>query len=867
MLKILDLFLKGRDTGPIPGEQSVFHRKYGYFRRILISNNSALGLIAELENTIYQDRPFTFAHVLNQTEMLIGEVLSIVEDLNALIGARYPELFTVSEEISEAVLKDLRRTKRIEATAFVLPMEGISLENVSEVGGKAANLGEVYNRAHLPVPPGFAVTAYACQQFMEYNDLTRFVDRILKDLDVNDTERLETVSREIESRILEARLPEELERAILLAADELGQRLGREVRFAVRSSATTEDSEASFAGQHATVLNVGRDNLPGAYREVVASTFNPRAIFYRRSKGYLDQDVIMSVACIMMVDPKVSGVMYTIDPNDSRHGVVMIGAVWGLAVSLVDGSSSCDFYQIDKHSGRIELSQVATKESLLRPDSGEGLKKEDVGGGSRKRACLDDLQIRMLVDCGVRLEEHYGYALDIEWAIDRQNKLYILQARPLGRSRKFGADGIGQIEEEAPGQGTPSHPVLLSGGATASEGAAHGVACVIRSEGSLHHIPDGAVLIARKTSPRYVPLMGRIRAIVTDVGSVTGHMASVAREFRIPTLVGTVVATEKIAPGEEITVDATNRVIYAGRVEELLKKKRPINPMKGSPIYNSLQAALKRIAPLNLTDPNEENFRPDACRTIHDIIRFSHEMAMREMFRIGEEVETEEAVAIPLKIRLPMILHVVDLGGGLSLADGVKLAYQEDVTCVPFRAFLKGMTHRDVDWSHHAGAGWRDVGSILAESLLRDPLKEGRMGGPSYAIVAGNYLNFSSRIGYHFTTVDTYCGPLINDNYITFYFKGGAADLGRRSRRALLIAGIIWRLGFKVEHKGDMVRGELKKYESSVLEEKLDLLGRLMGSVRLLDMTLSDDGQVEWYVDQFFEGNYAFKGAGHSNPS
>jgi pyruvate,water dikinase len=132
------------------------------------------------------------------------------------------------------------------------------------------------------------------------------------------------------------------------------------------------------------------------------------------------------------------------------------------------------------------------------------------------------------------------------------------------------------------------------------------------------------------------------------------------------------------------------------------------------------------------------------------------------------------------------------------------------------------------------------------------------MGAPSYALIAGNYLNFNSRLGYHFTTIDTFCGPEVNDNYITFYFKGGAADIGRRSRRALMIAQILKQLGFKIELKGDMVRGEIKKYQEGWLVEKLDLLGRLLGTVRLLDMHLAEDHQVDWYVEQFMRGNYQF---------
>ena len=294
-------------------------------------------------------------------------------------------------------------------------------------------------------------------------------------------------------------------------------------------------------------------------------------------------------------------------------------------------------------------------------------------------------------------------------------------------------------------------------------------------------------------------------------------------------------------------------------MDALLKEKPPVNPMKNSPTYNLVKSVLKRIAPLNLTDPQKESFAPSGCKTLHDIIRFAHEMSMREMFRITDQVSPDDCIAVPLRVYLPMKVLVVDLGNGLRQGWTGRQAELEDVTSIPFRALLNGMKHERVDWSRTAGVSWGGFASIVAQSAIRDPVAEGRMGAPSYAVIAGHYLNFNSRLGYHYTTIDSFCGQAVNDNYITFYFKGGAADIGRRSRRALMIAQILKQLDFKVELKGDMVRGEIKKYEESALVEKLDFLGRLLGTVRLLDMNLSDDRQVDWYVQQFMQGNYRFE--------
>jgi pyruvate,water dikinase len=859
MFRFLDFFRKDRSSECDLPEGSIFHRKYASFKGLLLANNRALEVIADLEQTIYQDKPFTYMWAVSQTEALAVEVNVLVKELNSLSADRYSDLAEAAQRISGKIFSELLHKRHFEETSFVLPIERLSLENAPEVGGKAANLGEVCNRANLPVPPGFAVTAYGYQLFLDYNELSELIERKLKALDINNTDALMAVSQEIQNRIMDADLPSDLQSSILQAARDLHETVPAEFKLAVRSSATSEDSEASFAGQHSTVLNVSEANLIEAYKEVVASTFSPRAIYYRRRRGYRDQDVNMSVACVVMIPAKVSGVMYTVDPNDNRRSVLMISALWGLAADAVEGAAATDFFQVDKRTLALESETVADKKRRLKVDAVDGVSEESLPPELQRAASLSADELRLLAEYGLKLERHYGYPLDIEWAIDPGGRLYILQARPLKRAPRTAPD-----PEEAPpppggAPGAVENPILLQGGQTACDGAAAGVAYHIASDHMLHHIPEGVIVVAHQTSPRYVPLMGRIRAFITDVGSVTGHMASVAREFRIPTLVGTGNATTMIGHGEEITLDASRRVVYRGRVESLLKEKPPVNPMKNSPTYNLVKSVLKRIAPLNLTDPQKGTFTPAGCKTLHDIIRFAHEMSMREMFRITDEVSPDDCLAVPLRVYLPMKVLVVDLGNGLRKGRSGRQAELDDVTSIPFRALLSGMKHEQVDWARDPGISWSGFASIVAQSAIRDPMTEGRMGAPSYAVIAGHYLNFNSRLGYHFTTIDSFCGPAVNDNYITFYFKGGAADIGRRSRRALMIAQILKQLHFKVELKGDMVRGEIKKFEEAAIAEKLDLLGRLLGTVRLLDMHLAEDRQVDWYVDQFMQGNYRFE--------
>lgn len=866
MFKFLDMFRRGSEMQQSAPEKAAFQEKYAYFKNILAGNNYALEIITDLEQLCYGVKPFTLDYIIDKAERLQWEVYDISEDLNSLSGGKYEPLLEAVERIGVGVLRDLVKKKRLEKTQLTIPLQHLTLEHVAEVGGKAANLGEISNRVHLPVPSGFAVTAYACQHFLHSNKLYEQAASIFKGLDIEDTAALDTHCDRMQAMVMDAPLPEDLACCLASEVDTLVRKFGAQVRLAVRSSATSEDSEASFAGQHATVLGVPPDSIVDAYKEVVASTFSPRAIYYRRSRGYPDEAVIMSTVVLTMVDARSSGVMYTRDPNDMHRNVILLNAVWGLGLGAVDGSAATDYFEVDKKERKI-LAAVAAKKThkvaLVATDQGAtgmipGLADIEVDAALRNAPALSDEEILGLADHALALENHYGVPLDIEWAVDQRGHSVILQARPLAIDITTStADSDHDIDELV--KEFPNNPLLLRDGVTASRGKACGLAYVLLSDHNLQGVPEGSILVTRQTSPRLVPVLRRVQAIITEVGSVTGHMASVAREFGVPTLVGAANATEIIQPGEEITVDATNRVVFKGRVERILERRKPTNPMKGSPTYAAAHTALKKIAILNLVDPDKDNFTPEGCRTLHDVIRFAHEMSMREMFKISDDLELQERGAIQVHAPLPMKMYAIDLGGGLNTEPGQRKAEVKDVTSVPFKALLAGMTHPGVSWVGGVAMDWRGFASIVAQSAMRpEGFEDERMGGPNYVVVSKDYLNFNSRLGYHFAVVDAFCGHEVNDNYISFSFKGGAADIGRRSRRAELIARILKRLGFKTEIKGDMVRGAVKKYECAATCEKLDMVGRLLGAMRLLDMVLADHGQIDWYVDEFFKGNYTF---------
>lgn len=850
MPKLLEFFRRNSVIRRESRDDRTLERRYRAFKSLLAGNNQALELLTDLELLIHEGRSFTQGEALGLAETLVGGVYDLVEDLNALSGGAFPELFDRAETIGIKALRALARRRSFDSRQFVLPLERLSLENLDEVGGKAANLGEVVNRVGLPTPQGFAVTASAAALFMRHSGLLETVGRMLAKVDVSDTAALEKACENAFHHVLSAPLPPELETALNAAVRSMISRLGPDLRLAVRSSAVCEDSCASFAGQHATVLGVVPGNVVTAWREVVASIFTPRAVFYRRTKGYSDQDVMMSVLVLAMVQARASGVAYTVDPNATIAREMLISGVWGLGLSLVDGSVDADFWRVRRDDLTVVASETARKIERLRVLPGGGTIAEELPEHFKTAPCLAPEQVIELADYAQRLERHYGMPLDVEWVLDDDGRFLILQTRPLMR-----AQSLTQAEccEFVPG-----HSPLLVGGQAASPGTAAGVAYVVQSSHALHSIPKGAILVAKQTSPAYVAAMGKVAGIITDTGSVTGHMASVAREFGIPTLVGVGRATHILPHGQEITLDATNKAVYPGRVREILSEKKPMNLMKGSPVYKSLQEALKLIAPLNLVDPETPDFTAKGCRTLHDVIRFAHEMAMRRMFSIADDMDMEAGPAVPLFTGLPLNIFVIDLGGGLVDLDARRVAEVEDIKCVPLKALLGGMSHPGVRWHSEHDSSLSGFDMVVSGSVFRTPQAMRGLGGTNYAIISNEYMNFHGRMGHHFATVDTYCGPIINDNYVMFSFKGGSADVGRRTRRARLIAEILRWIGFRVVQKGDSLRAEMKKYDQKRIADKVDSLGRLLGAMRHLDMCLSEDAQIDWYVTEFLKGNYRF---------
>jgi len=838
----------------------VFKFKYACFKDLLASNTELLNIITDFEQKLRGQEVFGMSYVRSQATRAVFHTLRMAKSLDDLSGHTYPMLFTVVEALNESIKEELGKRKELPVTAFVLPYTEITKDMVDWVGGKNANLGELLNRAQLPIPAGFAVTTAAYDYFLDQNELVDEINRLRMHLDLNVPQAVNNVSQEIQRLIISAPVPPQLAQAIVFAYDDMLETIQRLsgkppalIRVALRSSAIGEDSELSYAGQYLSVLNVPREKVIENYKYVLASLYTPRAISYRLAKGMRDEDIAMSVACIEMVDSVASGVMYSRHPSNPLADQILINAVWGLGPYAVDGVITPDSYVVSKDCDFTILeSKISDKPVQLTALPAGGLKEIPVEPEKRQAPCLSPQQIRTLAQYALRLEKHYEYPQDIEWALDAYGRLMVLQTRPL-HLEETGADGLKAFPQ------VEGYCTLVEGGAIAFPGVGCGPAVHVKTEDDLALFPTGGVLVARHSTPQFVMVMPKAQAIITDAGSVTGHMASLAREFGVPTILDTKNATTAIPAGTEVTVDAYSGRVYQGKVPELLALRRTRESvMKETPVYQTLRRVADSIVPLNLVNPRAPNFAPQFCKTLHDVMRLIHELSYTEMFKISDVVSDEQgAGSFKLVAPIPLDLHIIDLGGGLEGVSSFSMRVTVDqIASRPFKALLKGMLHEDL---RAQGPRPVDLGgflSVVREQMFSPNNMAERFGDRSYAILSDNYLNFSSRIGYHYSVLDAYCCETLSKNYITFSFKGGAADEIRRNRRARAIAAIFDALGFVVEIREDRVDARFVKYEAELIETKLDMAGRVLQFTRQMDMLMHCEASVDALANSFLQGNY-----------
>jgi pyruvate,water dikinase len=455
---------------------------------------------------------------------------------------------------------------------------------------------------------------------------------------------------------------------------------------------------ASFAGQYETALNVPPEDLLAQYKNVLASQFTPRALFYYKDKAFRIGEMAMAVGVLTMIPARASGLIYSRDPGNPEGDSILVNAIWGLGSYAVGGMVPTSNYRVSgENVEKITDAETGRQEVMLsvRPES--GTREVPVPKECLSEACLRDEQISELASYARKVEAHFEQPQDLEWAMDQDGQLYFLQSRPLRlTSTKIRSD-------ERRRTVVKDHEIFLDKGTIASRGVGAGPVHVVEREEDLKNFPEGGVLVLRHSHPEFAVVLQRASAVVSDIGNVMGHLATVAREYNVPALFGAESATKILKNGMVVTVDAVYAHVYEGVVEEVLREKERDEALKASPVLKQLREILQMMTPLNLTDPRSPNFAPRGCKTIHDITRFAHEVALTAMFDLSKESHFSERSTKQLVSQVPMQWWIIDLEDGIEERVKGGKVKPEEIISIPMRALWEGMTAlpwRDV-WGHN----------------------------------------------------------------------------------------------------------------------------------------------------------------------
>jgi len=821
-------------------EQIRFPQIFERFQNMLLrDHHRAMEIIADLGEKSGGDYVFDRKYLQDSVSDLRNVLLRMVKELNLIGSNRYMELYSTLDRVLPTE-PELSGQLTMWDAPYVVSLNEAPVDTPELTGGKANTLVEMMRRLQVPAPDGFVVTSRTYYRFLEQNRLNERIHESLKNW-MAGNRSLDHTSAEIRDRILAAQIPADLAKIITQRAHKGGR------HWSVRSSAYGEDGELSFAGLYQTLLNVPPGRVLEAYKIVLASLYSPEAISYRHHMGVLGDKLAMSVLCQEMVDSQASGVLQTVCPDSAEPDCMAIYASFGLGRTTAEGRDALDQYIVNKEPPyEIREARIAEKEFLWSPAAGGGDEESALSEDKRTQPAVSPEMVGSLANWGVVLERYFRRPLEIEWAVDAAGRCQLLQARPLLLPQSAVPD-----PEELCAACTGYKILLQDRGVVAYAGVGSGVVRIVQSNEDMAEFPEGAVLVTRYTAPWLARIVPKASAIISERGSVAGHLATIAREFRVPALIGVENATDVLAPGTELTLDTYHRIVYEGRVEELIHYQL-MQPMVFADAleFRLLRRILNHVAPLHLTDSQSGNFAPRGCRSAHDMIRFIHEKAVQELMELPTSLKRFKDVKVwTLVSDVPMPLKVLDLGEGLDpLAEGSTVRIDQ-IRSLPLRSLWAGLSRPGTWETEPVSMDFK--GMIASLTTTWDPTKGPALFGLNLAVVSDAYMNLHLRLGYHLNIIDARMEDVDNQNHIYFRFMGGIADLTRRSRRAQLLAEILAYYHFKVRTQGDVVVGRILHVPKEEIRRCLEVLGALVGFTRQLDIQLRNDQDIADHANAF----------------
>jgi pyruvate,water dikinase len=790
-----------------------FRWKYENLRNLLRRNCEFLETLSDIQSHVGDAIPRNvFTH--HQISDLLDGTLVTVGILNNITGESYIKLYKIHRQIAGKIQESLWKAREEKTPPILMPLDTVDRSQQNNAGGKAGHLGELKKILPDNTPAGFVLTTAAYQMLLNENNLTGQIRALYSKIELDDLRGAEFVCEQIKRYVKNSIIPESITETVERHIQSL--KMSGTRSWAVRSSAVGEDGLFSFAGQFDSYLNIPPGKLTEAYLKVVVSRFNTNAVLYRLSNDVKDAESSMAVLFIPMIDAEASGVILTRNPVDPDDNNIVMSSVKGLAVDLVAGKAESDTLYIDRDELNLSGQVCGHKESMVVVSGEEGLDRKNTAPRQADSLSISEETAIELARIALKIEDYFGLPQDIEWVVDKDGKCWIIQARPLGISDILPSDSAEPVKSR----------VLAHGGATIFSGRAQGRLHYLESIGGLNQVEKGSILLTRQADPEITSVFHRISGLISEEGHPTNHAANVAREYALPSLFNLENAVEKLKDIGEVGLDSTRKTVYAGLPWPNLPER---DLSRRSRRQDKPGVLRELIFGLNLTDPAASNFTPAGCKSIHDIIRFVHQKAVISLFDLGDQQvkNLKESFKI-LDSAIPLHLTVLDTGDTIDQNfSNRKKVPPEAIISEPFQALWSGIADPDI-----------------------------QMGDRNYIIVGPEYLNFNARLAYHYTMIDALVCDKSHNNYIIFRFRGGGAARARRGLRARFLTGVLRLIGFSVDQREDLVTAWYKGYMKDACKEKLEILGKLMGCARQLDMLTADVHKVNYYIENFIGGNY-----------
>ncbi len=818
--------------------QSLFNN----FRRILQLNNAVLANMARMEQALGGEYIYDRAFLETTVRTIASHVHHVTYNLNALTGNAYISLYDRYQDIRTILDDILSGNTRALACPPVLPLADIGWEMEPLVGIDLVCLAELQHHPGIHGPAGFVVTSEGTQALtgrlnhdgsgivpISGNRVrTGLAEQLAILLPNCSTRRLSVVVTQVDD---DEEVARELGRFMVMpTADRSVLSIVEDTTHPLKPN-TAGDTTDTAAEEDETVTATPRHDQENSIHLYVRCLERiVHTIFVRMQKAGTDKVVQYAVFVRCVPDVAATGLIQSRAASTTSYDVLSITATHAEVEYGTDTYLLNRTYPFDLIQSEISA-QVGDKHFAD-------------GGFSRSSAILTNKQQKSLAETAMSLERMLGIPIALTWEMLPEATCKVTRLLALQSShREISIDE--QTEEQAKAK------ILCRGGQLVQSGVAAGHVVHVSDTMAAADFPAGAVAVARTASPQLTPILQRAAAILTEYGSAAGHLATVARELRLPAVFAVPGLLSLLPPGTEVTLNAGETTIYQGVLHTMLQHgDAGMELTPTDPEYRALRRLLRFIMPLHLIDPEAVDFTPEGCRSFHDIIHFCHERAVDELAHFQERRPGLGSIRTRrMRLGVPMDIRVLDTGGGM-IKDAADEPIGTDIVSEPFAMFLDGLLQPEAWTADLPSLGVGDIISGMPHSMniLAVPAEQL---GQNLAIISSDYMNLSLRLGYHFSVIDAHLGSDEQRNYVYFRFAGGLADPERRGRRATFIKDVLEAMAFKVSVNGDLVIGRLKLVETGLLHSAIFILGALTAFSRQRDTGLYTDADTKVLFNTF----------------